>query len=116
MDRGLNVSACAATPIVDLGHLDEFTDGDPALERELAELYLATAEGYLGELEHKLRAAQDWRRVAHALNGASRNLGATRVAALAEAAEQAAPAPDVLAGLRHELDVVRRFFAIRGAA
>ena len=108
--------ACTATPVVDREHLDEFTDGDPALERELAELYLATAEGYLGELEHKLGSAQDWRRIAHSLKGASRNLGASRVAALAEAAEHAPPAPDVLLGIRRELDAVRSFFARRGAA
>lgn len=110
------MSACAAIPVIDLSHLDEFTEGDPDLERELAELYLSTAERYLADLEGNLGAFQEWRRIAHSLKGASRNLGANRVAALASAAEHSAPAPEVLDQMRHELAAVRCFFAVRSAA
>jgi hypothetical protein len=52
----------------------------------------------------------DWSRAAHALKGASGNIGAVEVARLAAEAEAAAPDPERLAGLEAALDAVRRFF------
>lgn len=99
-------------PVIDLAHLASFTDGDPALERELVDLYLSTAEGYLAELEGA-REAEVWRKAAHSLKGASANLGAMQVAALALAAEKSAPAAGLLADLHAAVADVRRFFEIR---
>lgn len=99
-------------PVVDLQHLESFTDGDPELERELTALYLTTAEGYLAELA-RADDNEMWRRSAHALKGASANLGALRVAALALGAETSAPDPDLLACLRAEVAEVRQFFQVR---
>lgn len=99
-------------PVVDLAHLAGFSDGDPALERELADLYLSTAEGYVLGLG-QAPDPESWRKTAHALKGASANLGARRVAALALRAEKAAPDPTVLADLGEALADVRAFFDSR---
>ncbi len=90
------VPAAEATPPserhdeIDAVHrrLREVADGDARLQRELAELFLATVRRYLGEL----RAAADddarLRRIAHALAGAARNVHAHGLAALAERLER----------------------------
>jgi HPt (histidine-containing phosphotransfer) domain-containing protein len=96
--------------------LQEFTDGDAQLERELSSLYLSTATLYLDEMRASLTNAEEWRRTAHALKGASGNIGAVEVARLAAEAERSDPAPDRLAGLEDALEEVRRFFRDRGAA
>lgn len=100
-------------PPVDLDHLTGFTDGDPALESELAELYLSTAEVYLDQLARALEAGEAWRETAHALKGASNNLGARRVAELARRAEHIEPHAEELEALRDAVEEVRRFFAAR---
>lgn len=100
-------------PVVDLDHLQGFTDGDQALERELAELYLSSADLYLQRLQGALGNADGWRRHAHALKGASGNLGAREVAALAADAEHGLPGREVLQELVAAIDRVRSFFASR---
>lgn len=100
-------------PVVDLDHLAGFTDGDQELESELAELYLSTAEVYLDKLAHALSSGDPWTETAHALKGASNNLGARRVAELARRAEHADPHAEDLEALREAVEEVRRFFADR---
>lgn len=102
-------------PILDLGHLCGFTDGDVQLERELAALYLSSAELYLERMDEALRTGDTWSASAHALKGASTNLGARRVARLALDAERSPPSETQLAAIRHALEEVRRFFADRQA-
>lgn len=97
-------------PVVDLPHLRGFTDGDLELERELAELYLSTADVYLDQLAAAQGDHDAWRRAAHALKGASANLGARRVADHALEAELHGPAPDRLRRLRIAVDDVREHF------
>lgn len=106
--------ACQPPP-VDLARLDDFTGGDDQIERELASLYLATAAQYLTAMRAALAAGGPWDRAAHSLKGASANLGAGTVAALAAEAEKAAPAPDLAARLDTALAQVRRFFDERAA-
>jgi HPt (histidine-containing phosphotransfer) domain-containing protein len=93
---------------LDLERLASFTGGDPQLERELISLYLATSALYL----ERMRAAgggEGWAKAAHALKGASANIGATAMARLAEAAERAAtPSPDRLEELEAVRDLVQR--------
>ena len=101
-----------ASPI-DLAHFELFTDGDEQLERELCTIYLSTAATYLAEMREALVAGAPWDRPAHSLKGASANVGAVAVAALAKAAEHATPDPEHLKRLGEALGEVRRFFERR---
>jgi CheY-like chemotaxis protein len=83
-------------PVLDLDHLRHFTEGDPQLESELSALFLSTSEVYLQDMRQALQERRAWRSSAHALKGASANLGARRVAALALIAERSEPSPGQL--------------------
>ncbi|MCX7629995.1 MAG: Hpt domain-containing protein [Geminicoccaceae bacterium] len=97
-------SPMSASSVLDRARLDEFTRGDPALERELVGLFLETAADYLARMADSLEDREAWRRAAHALKGASANLGATELAALAAAAERAGPDRELLDELRRRLE------------
>jgi HPt (histidine-containing phosphotransfer) domain-containing protein len=101
-------------PVVDLDHLHGFTDGDLALEQELGELYMSSACLYVERLRASLDVPEAWQRAAHALKGASANLGARRVAEHALAAEHAPPDETALIELERLVGEVRAFFAGRG--
>ena len=98
---------------MDLAHLDGFTAGDRQLELELAALFLSTAESYLGRMSQALAAGESWAGAAHALKGASANLGARRLAALARLAEQSKADAAALDEVRRALGEVRDFFEVR---
>jgi DNA-binding response OmpR family regulator len=98
-----------AEPVIDLDHLCGFTDGDLQLEGELLALFLSSAEVYLAAMSEALRAGQSWTATAHALKGASANLGARRVMVLALAAERSQPSAAQLDALRQAVDEVRAF-------
>lgn len=100
-------------PIVDEGHLRDFTDGDLALEDELAELYVKTALGYLKRMKEAIEEERSWSAEAHALKGASGNLGAARVAALARQAEFMPPSSDMIEVLETAVSDVKTFFTKR---
>lgn len=102
--------------IIDLRHLDSFTEGDVGLERELAALFLGSAESCVQRMRAALvvpSAAGDWPAAAHALKGAAANLGARQVAACAHDLEAMPPEAEGLARLTADIDAVRRFFAAR---
>jgi len=84
---------------VDLAHLARYTLGDAALERELFDLFRENADAYLAQMA-AAQADEAWHRAAHTLKGAARGLGATQVAALAQAAEALAGAAPRAAQLR----------------
>jgi HPt (histidine-containing phosphotransfer) domain-containing protein len=100
-----------AQPVIDLDHLRSFTDGDPQLEVELLTLYLSTTDVYLARMAEALAAGDSWTATAHALKGASANLGARRVMAIAVAAEHAAPDAAQLQALRGAVGEVRALAA-----
>lgn len=102
-------------PIIDLDHLATFTDGDRALEAELGILYVTSAEEYLEQMGEALRSGVSWFSAAHALKGASSNLGACRVAALALEAERSSPDEASLDALRGAIEEVRGFLAGRSS-
>jgi Hpt domain len=81
----------AVEPVLDGDHLRSFTEGDPQLERELATLFLATAEMYLQQMQEAFAGGRPWTSIAHALKGASANFGAHRLSALALQAERSEP-------------------------
>ena len=113
-----SAAACdvSGEPIVDMDHLLSFTDGDLELESELSVLFLSSAEAYFDKLSRSLQAGTPWSSSAHALKGASANLGARRLAALARASEHQPPATADLAAIRRAIDDVSAFFAERHRA
>lgn len=100
-----------ALPVVDEGHLSAFTDGDTALEDELSELFVSTARGYVKRMKEALRDERPWSAEAHALKGASANLGAKRVAVLARQAEFMLPSGDQIDAIDKAIDEVQTFFS-----
>jgi CheY-like chemotaxis protein len=103
------VPAMAPAHAFEMERLNAFTEGDPQLERELTSLYLATASLYLEQMQAGLAGGGGWSAAAHALKGASANIGAAAVARLAAEAEHAAPCTERLDGLREALAAVRDF-------
>lgn len=95
---------------IDLARLMSFTQGDGQLERELGALFIATAEGHLREMERALQRKTGWAATAHALKGASANIGAVHLASLAADAERSAPSSAMLDRLRAALARARAFF------
>ena len=90
-------------PVLDRKQLLEVTDGDVEFEQELLGAYRASATGTLGRLRTALSAGEATQiiREAHALKGASLNVGASALGECAGAIEKAARAGD-LALARHE--------------
>jgi HPt (histidine-containing phosphotransfer) domain-containing protein len=100
-------------PIVDMDHLLSFTDGDLELECELSVLFLSSAEAYFEKMSRSLHSETPWTSSAHALKGASANLGARRLAVLARAAEHQPPSAADLDVIRRAIDEVSAFFRER---
>lgn len=90
-------------PVLDRRQLLEVTDGDVEFEQELLGTYRASATGTLGRLRTALSAGELPQVIceAHALKGASLNVGAFALGECAGAIEKAARAGD-LALARHE--------------
>jgi CheY-like chemotaxis protein len=109
-------TAMPVHPPLDLARLREFTDGDRQLERELATLYVETAAVYIGQMREALDDPDAWRRAAHALKGASVNIGAVELAETAARAERSEPCAALLEELAGQLAAVRSFLAARPAA
>jgi len=99
--------------IIDEAHLSSFTVGDKALEGEIGELFVSTTRGYLKRMKEALTEERPWSAEAHALKGASANLGAVRLAALARKAEFSSPSDDQIQAIEAALADVQTFFAKR---
>lgn len=99
--------------IIDEAHLTSFTSGDKTLEDELAELFVTTAQGYLKRMREALRDERSWSAEAHALKGASANLGAKRLAEMAKKAEFASPSADQIDAIDQAIGEVEAFFSRR---
>lgn len=99
--------------IINEAHLTSFTEGDAELEDELAELFVSTAHGYLKRMKEAIKEDRGWSAEAHALKGASANLGARRVAALARNAEFAPPSDDQITLIEAAIADVKTFFTNR---
>ena len=95
-----------AVPL-DFERLSSFTDGDVQLERELTSLYLSTATIYVGQMRGAAAGGEGWSRAAHALKGASANIGAAEVARLAADAEGALAGAERLGRIEEALAEVR---------
>lgn len=102
------------TTPVDLGHLRDFTDGDPEEEKEFFEIYLKQSEIIIDTLEGSLEDNKEWEDAAHKLKGASANLGANRLANICSEAEDKYKAPkeqktELLKAIKEELSRVEVF-------
>lgn len=84
-------------PVFDRGRLLEMSGGDEIFEHELIGAYRASVTGILPRLTAGLRTGDVTRvmREAHALKGASLNVGAKAMGQCAEAIEMAARAGDL---------------------
>jgi DNA-binding response OmpR family regulator len=100
-------------PVLDLDHLRGFTEGDLQLEDELSTLFLSTVEMYLHDMQEALTGGRPWTPSAHALKGASANLGARRLSALALLAERSEPNRAQLEAIQHAVQELRALFAQR---
>jgi HPt (histidine-containing phosphotransfer) domain-containing protein len=72
--------------VFDREHLNQYTGGDAALERELLGLFL----GHFAPVRTQLEAsasAKDWKFASHSLKGSARSIGAPQLAMLAEKLE-----------------------------
>ncbi|MDX2113102.1 MAG: ATP-binding protein [Alphaproteobacteria bacterium] len=105
-------------PAVDLNQLRLFTDGDPAEEKALAELFLQQAEQMITVLEQNLSDSghDAWKSAAHRFKGSSGNLGASQLYQLCKEAEQhfSDSEPQKLAmltAIKAETQRVAEFFA-----
>ena len=91
-------------PAIDRAHLARMTFGDPALERELLQLFDRQAALLVARM-HGTEAATV-RTLAHTLKGSAVGVGANRVAAAAAALEQEQN-PEHLAALAHAVEHAR---------
>jgi len=91
------VNAMNNAPVLDRAHLLQLTDGDAEFEQELLNTYHASASSILERLGAALQAGEvaEVVREAHALKGASLNVGAIALGQCAGAIEKAARADDL---------------------
>ncbi len=108
------------TPLVDLAHIMEFTEGDPRQEEMLVCAFLETGLDCVAALADCACGRGDdksWKSAAHKLKGSSAQLGARELAALCLVAEVNTQ-PDrrmaILATIEKKFADVRNFFAARG--
>ncbi|MCB9988445.1 MAG: response regulator [Rhodospirillales bacterium] len=75
--------------LVNIAHLETFTDGDRDIEQELFDIFCEQAEIALERLTKAQQAddENEWKASAHKFKGAAANLGAERLAALCLEAE-----------------------------
>lgn len=104
------------TDAVNLENLREMTGGDQALEKELFEVYVTSAEDCLAALKASTASenAENWRTQAHAWKGMSLNLGAEPLGKLcAEAQMNHLATPEdkakMLAAIEDEYAKVKAF-------
>lgn len=90
-------------PVLDREHLLAMTDGDVEFEHELLTTFRASAQRILARLRDALNSgiATQIMREAHALKGASVNVGATAMSRCAGAIEEAARAGNVDLATEH---------------
>jgi len=107
-----------STPAVDLEQLRLFTDGDPAEEKALADLFLDQARQMIEVLEQHLASdgQEAWKSAAHRFKGSSGNLGANQLHQLCKQAEMnfqsdAMQKQQMLAAIKSETHRVEQFFS-----
>lgn len=96
---------------LDLERLRSFTGGDEVIEREILDLFLLGADGYMLALGASSPGTAAWRQAAHALKGSAQGVGAERIAAWAgrlESLEAQAGPSAVTTGLGELQKMIRQ--------
>lgn len=112
----MSFSDCSKTPI-DMEYLHQISEGDTEFELELLQVFIADTAAHI--MTAKAAASgedfQALEREAHHIKGASGNVGATAMQALATALEQEAQqasivqVSELIAGLEHYLGQVSTY-------
>ncbi len=115
--KGIVVTDEADKSVLDLAHLERYTSGDRALEREILGLFMPSVQQYLEQMRQATTTKQ-WRHAAHALKGVCRGVGAVSLAEMTEAIESRYPdcATDrgaVIDSLAPQVSAVERAVAAR---
>lgn len=108
-------------PVVDLSHLELFTDGDLNQESMITKAYFRGSEDAINALRAHIDRAnsdEDWKMAAHKLKGSSAQIGANILAASCLAAEKAFDQTrhekiDILAIIERDYKKVADFFGSR---
>jgi HPt (histidine-containing phosphotransfer) domain-containing protein len=103
---------------VDLDHLDRYTGGDRAINREILLLFETQCREMIAKLEHLSSGENDaksWHHIAHTLKGAARGIGAFALGDAAAEAEKTGSEKDAtlaaLQRLKHTSAAVHVFIA-----
>jgi HPt (histidine-containing phosphotransfer) domain-containing protein len=82
--------------VLDLAHLNDVYEGDQEGIKELLDIAIESAKEQLAAIDHALagHSASEVRQAAHAIKGASLNIGAPESAKLAASLEDAAKSDD----------------------
>ncbi len=106
--------------IINLDHLDQFTDGDDEEEKMIFEMFDSAGKVSVTELKDHVKNGDSeiWRKAAHKLKGASANLGAEKLSEKCLKLEQAYEDSDenkklLLDELLIEFEAVKQFFEER---
>ena len=85
---------------LDMNELNELTDGDEAILKELLDSFFECADDCIAGLSENLHDSPAWKEHAHALKGISLNFGAVKLADVSRIAENK---PDLTLQERQEL-------------
>ena len=118
------LSPVAAAAPVDLGHIALFTDGDPAEEKIMSEMFISSGFEIIDVLRNHLageKTDSDWQGAAHKLKGSALQIGARSLADACLAAEsEASAAAKQKEALLEQVETrffeVRNFFIARQSA
>jgi PAS domain S-box-containing protein len=85
------------SPVIDMNHLNSFTEGDINYEQDLIDLFFSEYHKNLKSLITTVEANdnEEWKNAAHKLKGAAANLGATPLQEICLKAEEEAHNPEI---------------------
>jgi signal transduction histidine kinase/CheY-like chemotaxis protein/HPt (histidine-containing phosphotransfer) domain-containing protein len=115
------IKSPGAEEIIDLSHLELFTEGDLDQEKMLADLFVTVGEGSLKILKAHISGENtndSWSAGAHKLKGSSAQIGANHLSALCLKAEHESQLPfeekrALLAEIENSFEKVKEFFKAR---
>lgn len=110
------------TSPIDMEVINDFTEGDINLERQIANLFVEKGWENVEKLMDIKNPEQqdDWKMVAHSLKGAAANIGAIPLTHICQKAEDSYECPSnekdiLLERIKHEFEIVRDFFEKRAS-
>ncbi len=90
VDKQPDLEQISDVTIIDMDHLNMFTDGDPNEEKQLLDLFFDQVQISLQALKESCvnDNKEDWKKAAHKFKGSAANLGATSLCKSCENAEK----------------------------